>query len=99
MNGSFQLLANEGAWIAKTYRPLAPLHTPCHDVTAGEPTEGGSMEDPATGIARIVRADDELQATLEADAKATARGLIQGYLCPDHKVLNMQKFYSALLQA
>jgi hypothetical protein len=37
----------------------------------------------------------------DADAKArtTARALIQGYLGPDHKVINMAAFYSALVQA
>jgi len=39
--------------------------------------------------------------TDEADAKAraTAHGLIQGYIGPDHKVLDMKAFYSALVQA
>ncbi len=39
--------------------------------------------------------------TDDADAKvrATAHGLIQGYIGPDHKVLDMKAFYSALVQA
>ena len=39
--------------------------------------------------------------TDEADAKArqTAHGLIQGYIGPDHKVIDMKAFYSALVQA
>ncbi|MGK2921368.1 MAG: hypothetical protein ACSLE4_01040 [Methyloceanibacter sp.] len=57
------------------------------------------MEDQAEGIARIVREGDELQERIEADAKATAHALIQGYLGPDHKVTNMQSFYSGLVQA
>jgi hypothetical protein len=35
----------------------------------------------------------------DAKARATARALIQGYLGPDHKVINMAAFYSALVQA
>lgn len=31
--------------------------------------------------------------------RARAHGLIQGYLGPDHKVINMRDFYSALVQA
>ena len=40
------------------------------------------MEDQAKAVARIVREDDELQARMEAEAKATARALIQRYLGP-----------------
>ena len=50
------------------------------------------MEDQNEGIARMVREDDELQARMEADAKAKATGLIQGYLGPDHKVIAMSDF-------
>jgi hypothetical protein len=37
----------------------------------------------------------------DADAKAlaTAHALIQGCLGPDHKVIDMRAFYSALVQA
>jgi hypothetical protein len=35
----------------------------------------------------------------DAKARATAHALIQGYLGPDHKVINMAAFYSALVQA
>ena len=34
-----------------------------------------------------------------AKAYATAHGLIQGYIGPDHKVIDMRAFYSALVQA
>jgi hypothetical protein len=39
--------------------------------------------------------------TDDNDAKAcqTAHGLIQGYIGPDHKVIDMKSFYSALVQA
>jgi hypothetical protein len=39
--------------------------------------------------------DDET----DGKAQATAHALIQGYLGPDHKVINMAAFYSALVQA
>jgi len=35
----------------------------------------------------------------DARARATAHGLIQGYIGPDHKVIDMKAFYSALVQA
>lgn len=35
----------------------------------------------------------------DAKARATAHGLIRGYIGPDHKVLDMAAFYSALVQA
>jgi hypothetical protein len=57
------------------------------------------MEDQAGAITRIVEEDAEFEARIEAEARATAHGLIQGYLGPDHKVTNMQSFYSALVQA
>ena len=33
------------------------------------------------------------------DAQEIAHGLIQGYIGPDHQVMDMQTFYSALVQA
>jgi hypothetical protein len=33
------------------------------------------------------------------DAQQIAHGLIQGYIGADHKVMDMQSFYSALVQA
>lgn len=57
------------------------------------------MEHQADGVARIVREDDELQARMDAEAQATAHALIQGYLGPDHRVLNMQSFYGGLVKA
>ena len=35
----------------------------------------------------------------EDKARETAKGLIQGYIGPDHKVIDMKAFYSALMQA
>ena len=57
------------------------------------------MEDQAEAIKQIIERDAEFEAQIEAEAKAKAHALIQGYLGPDHKVLNMQSFYSALMQA
>jgi hypothetical protein len=33
------------------------------------------------------------------DAQQIAQGLIQGYIGPDHRVIDMSSFYSALAQA
>jgi hypothetical protein len=35
----------------------------------------------------------------QAEAKSKAQALIQGYIGPDHKVLNLDSFYSGLWQA
>ena len=35
----------------------------------------------------------------DKDAQQTAHGLIQGYIGPDHRVMDMQSFYRALVQA
>jgi pyridoxal/pyridoxine/pyridoxamine kinase len=50
-------------------------------------------DDQADDVVRMVQEQDALEARMDADA------LIQGYLGPDHKVLNMADFYSALVQA
>ena len=57
------------------------------------------MEDQAEAIKRIVEEDAALEARIEAETRATAHALIQGYLGPDHKVMDMGRFYSALVQA
>ena len=36
---------------------------------------------------------------LDAEAHATACGLIHGYIGPDHKAINMTAFFAALVQA
>ena len=48
-----------------------------------------------------IASDNEAGDAEKIDAKAhkTAHGLIQGYMGPDHKVLDMQRFYRALVQA
>ena len=35
----------------------------------------------------------------DAKAREIAHGLIQGYIGPDHKVIDMKAFYSALVSA
>jgi hypothetical protein len=35
----------------------------------------------------------------EEKAREIAHGLIQGYIGPDHKVIDMKAFYAALVQA
>ena len=35
----------------------------------------------------------------DAKARATAHALLQDYLGPDHKVINMAAFYSTIVQA
>jgi membrane-bound acyltransferase YfiQ involved in biofilm formation len=35
----------------------------------------------------------------DAKAREIAHGLIQGYVGPDHKVIHMKAFFSALVQA
>lgn len=57
------------------------------------------MKDQSEAIIRAVREDEALQDRVDVEARATAHALIQGHLGPDHKVLNMQSFYSALVQA
>ena len=50
-------------------------------------------------VSRLVREQEAMEAHREAEARATAHGLIQGYIGPDHRVLDMPNFYSALVQA
>jgi hypothetical protein len=35
----------------------------------------------------------------DKEAQQIAHGLIQGYIGPDHRVMDMQSFYGALVQA
>jgi hypothetical protein len=57
------------------------------------------VDKDAEAIMRIVRADAELDAQIDDEARATAHALIQGYCGPDHKVISMADFFSALVQA
>lgn len=56
-------------------------------------------EDQAKAIERFVRDEAELEVRIDAEARATAHALIQGYCGPDHRIMSMSDFYSALVQA
>ena len=53
----------------------------------------------AEEVTRLIRQHEAIEAQREAEARQMAHGLIQGYMGPDHRVLNMQSFYGALVQA
>lgn len=55
--------------------------------------------DRAEMVSRLVREQEAMEARREAEARATAHGLIQGYIGPDRRVIDMPSFYSALVQA
>ena len=55
--------------------------------------------DQAEEVARLVEAEAAFQERIQAEARATAHGLIQSYLGPDHKVIDMPSFFSALVGA
>ena len=57
------------------------------------------MDDQAKAIERFVRNEVELEARIDTEARRTAHALIQGYIGPDHRVMSMSDFYSALVQA
>jgi len=57
------------------------------------------MREPSEEVARRFHAEVAFQERLKSEADRTATALIQGYIGPDHKVLSMPNFYSALAQA
>jgi len=57
------------------------------------------MEDQAKAAIRAVREDEALQDRIDVEARATAHALIQGYCGPDHKIMSISDFYSALVRA
>ena len=57
------------------------------------------MKDEAEKVTDLVEKEVAFQERMKADADRTANALIQSYLGPDHKVLNMASFHSALSQA
>jgi hypothetical protein len=57
------------------------------------------MREPSEEIARRVQAEVAFQERSKTEAAKTATALIQGYIGPDHKVLSMPNFHSALAQA
>jgi hypothetical protein len=58
-----------------------------------------TQEDQAELVIRTVQESEALEARMNAEAAAKAHGLIQDYLGPDHKVIDMQRFYLALVSA
>ena len=57
------------------------------------------MRDQAEAVIRIVEAEAAFQERMKAEASKMATTLIQSYLGPDHKVIDMRTFHSALTQA
>ena len=55
--------------------------------------------DQADEVERLVGQEIDLQTRMTNEAAAKAHGLIQDHLGPDHKVIDMGRFYSALAQA
>jgi hypothetical protein len=53
----------------------------------------------AEEVTNLVEREVAFQELMKADAGKTVTALIQGYLGPDHKVIDMPSFYSALSQA
>ena len=54
------------------------------------------MREPSEEIARRVQSEVALNESVKAEATKTATALIQGYIGPDHKVVSMPLFHSAL---
>ena len=57
------------------------------------------MREPSEEVARRVESEVAFRERLRAEAAKTATALIQGYIGPDHKVMSMPSFHSALSQA
>jgi hypothetical protein len=55
--------------------------------------------DQAEAVTRLVREHEALEEQIEAEARATAQGIIQSYIGPDHRVIKMQDFYGGLVYA
>ena len=50
-------------------------------------------------LTKIVRAQEDLELHREAELRAIAHGLIQSHLSRNHRNINIQNFYSALVRA
>ena len=57
------------------------------------------MRNQAGEVTRLIRQQEAIEAQRVSEAWQVARGLIQGHLGPDHKIMNVQGFHSALVQA
>jgi hypothetical protein len=58
-----------------------------------------TKDDQAELVTRLAHEQAELEARIDAEARATAHALIQGYMGPDYRVTSMSDFYCALVQA
>jgi hypothetical protein len=57
------------------------------------------MREPSEEIARRVQSEVAFAELVRAEAAKMATALIQGFIGPDHKVVSMPNFHSALAQA
>ena len=57
------------------------------------------MREPSEEVARRVATEVAFQERIKAEAAKLATALIQSYLGPDHKAIDMRSFHSALSQA
>jgi len=57
------------------------------------------MSKHAEDVTAFVEKEAAFQEKMKSDASRTASALIESYLGPDHKVINMPNFHSALSQA
>jgi hypothetical protein len=55
--------------------------------------------DQAGDVARLIRQHEAIEAQREAEAWQIAHGLVQSYLGPDRRILNLRGFHLALVQA
>ena len=55
--------------------------------------------DQAGEVTRLIRHQQAIDAKREEEAWQVARGLIQTYLSPDHRIVNVQGFQLALAKA
>ena len=57
------------------------------------------MKDQEKEVTDLVEKEVAFMERMKADADKKATALIQSYLGPDHRVINMQSFHSGLSQA
>jgi hypothetical protein len=53
----------------------------------------------AEELSRLIRKNEAIEAQRDAEAWQVAGGLIRKYLGPDHRIVNVPSFHSALAQA
>jgi hypothetical protein len=57
------------------------------------------MKNQAEEVTNLVEKEVAFLERMKADADKTATALIQAYLGPDHKIIDMAKFHAGLSQA